>query len=92
LEQIFQGLTCIHFTACFIFIICIIIDDFMSYWSWLFSVRITLFHCLFYFYYFYKIKQAVEQCNSDRKQPRPITHKIINNNKNNKNKTGSGTM
>ena len=23
-------------TACFIFIICIIIDDFMSYWSWLF--------------------------------------------------------
>jgi hypothetical protein len=39
-----------------------------------------------------KIKQAVEQCNSDRKQPRPITHKIINNNKNNKNKTGSGTM
>jgi hypothetical protein len=36
--------------------------------------------------------QAVEQCNSDRKQPRPITHKIINNNKNNKNKTGSGTM
>jgi hypothetical protein len=34
----------------------------------------------------------VEQCNSDRKQPRPITHKIINNNKNNKNKTGSGFL
>jgi hypothetical protein len=34
----------------------------------------------------------VEQCNSDRKQPRTITHKIINNNKDNKNKKGSGTI
>jgi hypothetical protein len=49
----------------------------MSYWSWLFYESLN--------------RQWNNVILTENNQ-RPMTHKIINNNKNNKNKTGSGTM